>query len=312
MSTFYEKLRRQWEAGKFVCVGLDPVLGKIPGYNLNQSVEEFIFRFNVAIIDATADIVCAYKPNTAFYEGYGLEGLSALFRTIAHIKLNYPEVVVIYDAKRGDIGNTNNGYAKAAFQYLKADAITVSPYLGGKSLEPFLESTEKGIIVLCKTSNEDSGELQDPLTLVKWQEYYEITSGLSAEDLTSRGFYEGDGCWIVINELGVLMPACHRLALRINNFWNGNKNCALVTGGTYPNDIAKLRFLAPEIALLIPGIGTQGGDVEKTVKAGVDKNGAGFVINSSSGIIHASSEADFAEVAREKTIKLGNLINLYR
>ena len=174
MNTFYSRLDNQWGKGNFVCVGLDPVLGKIPGYNPNRSVEEFIFQFNREIIDATADLVCAFKPNTAFYEGYGLEGLSALYRTITYIKMNYPGVIVIYDAKRGDIGNTNNGYAKAAFQYLKADAITVQPYFGGKSLEPFLEKADIGVIVLDKTSNEEGGEFQDRLTLTPWKEFGQL------------------------------------------------------------------------------------------------------------------------------------------
>jgi orotidine-5'-phosphate decarboxylase len=312
MNTFYSRLDNQWGKGNFVCVGLDPVLGKIPGYNPNRSVEEFIFQFNREIIDATADLVCAFKPNTAFYEGYGLEGLSALYRTITYIKMNYPGVIVIYDAKRGDIGNTNNGYAKAAFQYLKADAITVQPYFGGKSLEPFLEKADIGVIVLDKTSNEEGGEFQDRLTLTPWKEFGDLMEGFSFDEIIARGFYEGSDCWRDLPNLGVLMPLAHLVALRVSREWNYYDNCALVVGATYPEYIAKIRFLASGLPLLIPGVGTQGGDVEKTVKAGVDKNCAGFIINSSSGIIHASSEPDFAQVARQKTIELSKSINEFR
>src|SRR5690349_15106934 len=161
-TTFLAKLERHWQQRKFVCVGLDPEYGRLPAVLKKQgTIEEAVFSFNREIINATHDLVCAYKPNSAFYEALGEDGLRALYRTVQYIREQYAEIPVILDARRADIGNTTQGYVAAAFAQLGVDAITVQPYLGKEALEPFLERKDKGIIVLVKTSNPGSGEFQD-------------------------------------------------------------------------------------------------------------------------------------------------------
>jgi len=221
--------------------------------------------------------VCAYKPNVAFYEEHGAEGIEALKRTIADIHDIVPDVAVVLDGKRGDIGNTNNGYVKAAFDYLNADAITVAPYMGEESLAPFLAQKDKGVIVLCRTSNPGAGEFQDlPIAL-------------------------GDG--------HITRPLYEVVASQIAGKWNKNGNCAVVVGATCPDELRTVRGIVGDMPILIPGIGAQGGDLEKTVAAGKDSRGRGMIINSSRGIIFASNGADFAEAARRETLKLRDAIN---
>jgi orotidine-5'-phosphate decarboxylase len=246
-----------------VCVGLDSDIDKLPQHLKNQKNPQF--EFNKAIIDATYDLVCAYKPNSAFYEGSGAYGVSELKMTCDYIRGKYPEVVIILDAKRADIGNTNEGYAKFVFEYLGADAITLHPYLGREALKPFLDRKEKGSIILCRTSNPGAGELQD----------LKVDSGNQHIELYQY------------------------LAQKIAKEWNFNGNCGLVVGATYPAELAIVRRLVGDMPILIPGIGAQGGDIEKTVKAGIDTNGINAIINSSRGIIFAGSGLDFAEKARE-------------
>lgn len=255
-----------------VCVGLDSDIEKIPPHLKKQKNTQFIF--NKAIIDATHDLVCAYKPNIAFYEAEGLKGLLQLEFTVNYLRKTCPEIPIILDAKRGDIGSTNEGYVKFAFDFLQVDAITVHPYLGKEALKPFLERKDKGIFILCRTSNPGAGELQD---------------------------LEFNG-----------KPLYQYLAERIVQEWNYNGNCALVVGATYPTELEIVRRVVDDIPILIPGIGTQGGDVEKTVKAGVDSHGLNAIINSSRGVIFTSSGKDFAQKAREETIKLRDSINKYR
>jgi len=277
---FRQLLEAQWSRGNFVCVGLDSEFGKIPesarrsGNECDVSVANTIVAFNRAIVEATKDLVCAYKPNAAFYEAHGVEGIGALQRTIADIHAIAPDVPVILDAKRADIGNTNAGYVDAAFGFLQADAITVHPYLGAEALQPFLARAEKGVIVLCRTSNPGAGEFQD---------------------LSVNG-----------------EPLYRFVARRVASEWNKNGNCSLVVGATYPDELREVRGLVGDMPILIPGIGAQGGDVEKTVSAGKDSRGYGMIINSSRGIIFASKGADFAEVARRETEKLRDFINQYR
>ncbi len=267
-------LEAQWSRGNLVCVGLDSEYGKIPESARKDGVQDTIVKFNQAIVEATWDLVCAYKPNAAFYEAYGYEGIAALRRTIADIHVLAPNVPVILDAKRADIGNTNAGYVQAAFEFLQADAITVHPYLGAEALQPFLDLKDKGIIVLCRTSNPGAGEFQD--------------LSVSGE------------------------PLYRFVARRVASEWNKNGNCALVVGATYPEELREVRGLVGDMPILIPGIGAQGGDVEQTVTAGKDSRGWGMIINSSRGIIFASKGADFAEAARRETLKLRDLINQYR
>ena len=268
---FMEMLKRKWQEGKFVCVGLDSDHDKIPECIKNAYVEPWgIHGFNTAIIDATRDIVCAYKPNIAFYEAQGSKGLEVLSSTISYIHQVARYVPVILDAKRADIDNTNNGYVKAAFEICGADALTVSPYLGSEALKPFLERTDKGIFVLCRTSNKGAGEFQD--LIVGTSRLYQV------------------------------------VADRVANAWNKNGNCGLVVGATTPEELEQVRRIVGDMPILIPGIGAQGGDVEKTVRASLNKLGAGIVVNSSRGIIFASNGADFAEKACEKTMELHNEI----
>ncbi len=260
---FMKMLRTKWGEQKFVCIGLDPDYHMIPPAFLlhrrcvEKSFEENIKLFNETIIDSTKDIACAYKPNSAFYEMYGETGIDILTHTVAYIKEKAPDVPIILDSKRADIGNTNVGYARFAFEGiagLNVDAITVHPYLGSEAMKPFLHYKNKGIIVLCKTSNPGAGEFQDLLVLV---------------DDTTIPFYQ-------------------YVAGMVKHTWNYNENCLLVAGATYPEEIAHIRHIVGDMPLLIPGIGTQGGDLEKTLEAGLDSEGNGVIINSSSGIIYAS------------------------
>lgn len=271
--TFQQKLDAIVEKNNsLLCVGLDSDIGKIPQHI--REGEHPQSTFNKAIIDATHDLVCAYKPNTAFYEARGKAGIGALKMTCDYLHEKYPNVVLIVDAKRADIGSTNEGYVQFAFDYLGADAITLHPYLGKEALKPFLDRKDKGCIILCRTSNPGAGELQDLVTNGK--------------------------------------PLSQVIAGKVANEWNKNGNCGLVVGATYPGELEIVRRIAKDLPLLIPGIGAQGGDVEKTVKAGVDKHGKNAIINVSRAIIFASNGEDFAQKARTEAQKLRDAINSYR
>ncbi|MBI4094501.1 MAG: orotidine-5'-phosphate decarboxylase [Candidatus Liptonbacteria bacterium] len=302
---FRELLAAQWSRGNFVCVGLDSEFGKIPesakrsGSECDVGVENSLVAFNRAIVEATKDLVCAYKPNIAFYEAHGAEGFTALQRTIADIHAIAPDVPVILDAKRGDIGNTNAGYVKMAFDHLGADAITVHPYLGAEALEPFLARAEKGVIVLCRTSDPGAGEFQDQHVWLSDEDQMIFFGGEEDEDKERE-------------EWPSSLPLYQHVAYRVARRWNKNGNCALVVGATYPDELREVRGIAPDMPILIPGIGAQDGDVEKTVSAGKDSRGEGMIVNSSRDNIFASKGADFAEAARRETVKLHDLINQYR
>lgn len=275
MSTFLAKLEQCWQRGKFVCVGLDPEYSRLPeAVKVSRSIEEALFAFAHDIIDVTHDLVCAYKPNIAFYEAMGSEGFRALTRTVHYINKFYPHLPVILDAKRADIGNTNLGYVTSAFDLLEVDAITVHPYLGREALLPFLSRKEKGILVLVKTSNPGSGEFQDLLVGEAREPLYQV------------------------------------VARHVAQSWNSNGNCGLVVGATYPDELKLVRETVGDMPLLIPGIGAQGGDIAATVKAGRDSRGWGMTISSSRGIIYASNGKDFAQAARKAVQELVAEINL--
>ncbi|HLI08813.1 MAG TPA: orotidine-5'-phosphate decarboxylase [Ktedonobacteraceae bacterium] len=275
--TFVSMLERQWRQGNFVCVGLDSDYHRIPAsLKENVPVEDAVFAFNRAIIDATHDLACAYKPNTAFYEAQGDAGWRALQRTVRYVKETYPRILVILDAKRADIGSTNLGYVEAAFDWLGVDAITVHPYLGQEALAPFLARKEKGILVLAKNSNPGAGEFQDLLVGEAREPLYQV------------------------------------VARHVATGWNANGNCALVVGAPYAAELKQVRSIVGDMPILIPGIGTQGGDVEATVKAGKDSRGWGMIINASRSIIFASSSDDFAQAARSATEELRAEIDRYR
>lgn len=292
---FIRKIEARWEQGFFVCVGLDTNYALIPEAIKRRSVGRAMFRFNQEIVDATSSLVCAYKPNAAFYEEWGEEGLEALEKTCAYIREKHPGIPVIFDAKRADIGKTNNGYVRAAFEYLDADAITVNPYLGQEALKPFLDKKNKGILVLTRTSNQGAGEFQDlPVNLKDLPEDYKKTHG----DL--KILAEVIGSWTA--------PLYQVVAFAAAKNWNINGNVGLVAGATYPSELGLIRKIAGDVPMLIPGIGTQGGDIRATVTNGKDSRGWGIIINSSSGIIYASKEADFAQKAREATLNLSQQI----
>ena len=275
---FKDKLKNITQKNNsLLCIGLDSQFEKLPGHLKGK--ENPIFAFNKEIIDATYDLVCAYKPNTAFYEAQGIEGIQQLKLSVDYLKEKYPDIPIILDAKRADIGNTNEGYVQFAFDYLGADAITVHPYLGKEALKPFLERKDKGILVLCRTSNPGGGEFQDMTTFDSGNQHIKL--------------YQ-------------------YVAEKVAKEWNYNGNCGLVVGATYPAELEIVRHIAKELPILIPGIGVQGGDAEKTVKAGVDANGLNAIINSSRGIIFAFGGTDFAEKARIEAEKLRNEINKYR
>lgn len=267
---FMNLLERQWERDAFLCVGLDPVIEQIPTGIQGGSVGERILAFNKVIIDATYDIAGSYKPNSAFYEAYGDEGLRALKETVRYINEKVPETPVILDAKRADIGNTNNGYVQAAFDDIGADAITVHPYLGSEALEPFLNRVDKGIIVLARTSNKGAGEIQDIAV-------------------------DGE-------------PLYMRVARRVADHWNTHNNCALVVGATYPEELKKIREAVGDMPILIPGVGAQGGDLEKSVLYGKNSKNQGIMIAVSRAVIFASPGADFGEVARAKAQEFDSVI----
>ncbi|MFC2020958.1 orotidine-5'-phosphate decarboxylase [Chloroflexota bacterium] len=262
---FIEKLTGATRENRsLLCIGLDPDPDMMPG-------KVTVFEFNKAIIDATSDLVCAYKPNLAFYEAMGQEGFDALKRTVDYISDDIP---VIADAKRGDIGNTAKAYAKALFEIYNFDASTVSPYLGFDSIEPFIQYKDKGILILCRTSN------------------------ASAIDFQS----------LICETEDEKLPLYEIVALKAKE-WNTHGNIGLVVGATYPEELRRIRQIQPDMPLLIPGIGAQGGDLALTVSYGVDAHGEKAIINSSRQILYASREKDFAGAARQAALILRDQIN---
>ena len=256
----------------FLCVGLDVDLNKIPAHFLE--LEDPIFEFNKAIIDATHDLAVAYKPNTAFFEAYGIKGWMSLQKTINYINENHPEIFTIADAKRGDIGNTSSMYAKAFFEDLNFDSITVAPYMGKDSVEPFLAFEDKHTIMLALTSNEGAFDFQT----------------LDVDG--TRGEAERSGA----KEL-------YKRVLDTSKTWKNSENLMYVVGATKAEYFTEIRKIVPDSFLLVPGVGAQGGSLSEVCKYGMNAN-VGLLINSSRGIIYASKEADFAEKARAEALKI--------
>ncbi|WP_266183499.1 orotidine-5'-phosphate decarboxylase [Dyella humicola] len=273
---FMQSLQQAWTRNNsLVCVGLDPEPAKFPAHL--QGSADAVFEFCRAIVDATADLVCSYKPQIAHFAALRAE--DALERLIAHIHARHPGVPVILDAKRGDIGSTAQHYATEAFERYGADAVTLNPYLGRDSIQPFLNRADKGVILLCHTSNPGAADLQD----LK-----------------------------VTDEDGNTLPLYQHVAKIIANDWNGNRNCALVTGATWPEQLREVRALVGDMPLLVPGIGAQGGDVEAVVRNGRSADGTGLLISSSRAILYAGNGEDFAQAARAATLELRDSINRYR
>jgi orotidine-5'-phosphate decarboxylase len=260
---FTDKLLNASRKNKsWLCIGLDPDPKLMPAVD--------VLQFNKAIIEATSDLVCAYKPNLAFYEALGTEGLAILEKTVKYIPGDIP---VIGDAKRGDIGNTARAYARALFSVLGFDAATVNPYLGFDSLEPFINYQDKGVFILCRTSNRGATDFQNL-----------CTNGLPLYEAVAQKAKE----------------------------WNVHGNIGLVVGATYPEELKKVRSICPEMTLLIPGIGAQGGDLASAVGYGADAHGEKAIINVSRQILYASKEKDFARAARNMAEKIRQQINDHR
>jgi orotidine-5'-phosphate decarboxylase len=268
---FVQRLERAWNAGQtLLCVGLDPDPARLPKHLADADYP--MFEFGRAIVDATADLVCAFKPQIAYYAAARAE--DQLEMTIAHIRRRHSGIPVILDAKRGDIGSTAEMYAKEAFERYQADAVTVNPYLGFGALAPFLEFSDKGVIVLCRTSNPGARDVQDIES--KGRKLYQIIAEKAARD------------------------------------WNANGNVLLVVGATYPEELAQIRAIVGDMPILVPGVGAQGGDVAAVVANGATADGTGLIISASRAVLYAGSGADYAEAARSAAQKLRDEINLCR
>ena len=272
--TFTAQLAAAWQRNdSLVCVGLDPEPERLP--ITLRGDPDAIFSFCAAIVDATADLVCCFKPQIAHFAAVGAE--DALVRLIAHIHDRHPGVPVILDAKRGDIGSTATRYAQEAFDRYAADAVTVNPYLGRDSVQPFLDRADQGVVLLCRTSNPGARDLQD----------------LVVADGSGQRLYQ-------------------HVAAMVAREWNANGNCLLVVGATYPQELADVRRRVGDMPLLVPGVGAQGGDVEAVVRHGKTAAGSGLLISSSRAILYAGSGADFAIAARGAAHTLRDAINRCR
>ncbi|MBN1398956.1 MAG: orotidine-5'-phosphate decarboxylase [Bacteroidetes bacterium] len=266
--TFTQKLKEiQTRQGSLLCIGLDVDPEKIPVHL--KSLENPVLEFNRQIIEATKDLVCAYKPNLAFYEAMGTEGFQTLKETL---KMIPSSVITIGDGKRGDIGNTAKQYARSLFHDFGFDSVTVNPYMGFDSVEPFIENPQNGVFLLALTSNSGSKDFQ---------------------------------------RLKVNGKPLYEKVVRSAKKWNKYDNLGLVVGATHPRELKLIRKIVPDMPLLIPGIGKQGGDLKSVVRYGCDKNGQLAVINISRSVIYASQEKDFADAARKEAEKIVKEIKLY-
>jgi len=271
MRSFMDRVQSRWQhADTLVCVGLDPEPAKFPSKFAHDP--DAIFNFCRDIIDATAPYVCAFKPQIAHFAAAHAE--EALRMLIMHIGFRYPDIPVILDSKRGDIGSTAQHYASEAFDRYCADAVTVNPYLGRDSVQPFLDRADKGVVILCRTSNPGAGDLQDM-----------VVGG---------------------------RPLYQHVAEKIARDWNDNGNCALVVGATWPEQLRDVRALVGNVPFLVPGIGAQGGDVQAVVTNAKTADGTGLIISSSRAILYASNNNDYADAAANAARELRDEINRYR
>ena len=269
---FMEALRRRWdEAGSLVCVGLDPEPAKFPAQFRDDP--DAVFGFCRDIVDATADYVCCFKPQVAHFSALGAE--AALQRLVAHIHDAHPGIPVILDAKRGDIGSTARQYAAEAFDRYRADAVAANPYLGRDSLQPFLDHADKGVVILCRTSNPGATDFQDIVA--------------------------SDG-----------LPLYQHVAETVAREWNGHGNCMLVVGATWPEQLHEVRAIVGDLPFLVPGVGAQGGDVAAVVRNARTADGTGLVVSSSRAILYASQGGDFATAAATAAQALRDEINSCR
>jgi orotidine-5'-phosphate decarboxylase len=252
--------KRVDEVDSLVCVGLDSHFDRLPERFRREPSPQF--AFNQWIIEQTHLYVSAYKPNIAFYEALGDEGIRALKLTMEYLQQHHPDILTICDAKRADIDSTNDGYVAEIFDWLGFDAVTLNPYLGREALQPFLKRADKGCIIVCRTSNPGAGEFQD------------LEVG-------------GRPLWRVV-------------ARRVRDEWNEHGNCMLVVGATYPLELAQIRGIVGDMTLLVPGVGAQGGDVGETIKAGLNSQDKGMIINSSRGVIFADRPEEAAQRLRDE------------
>ena len=273
--TFMQALRARWQsADTLVCVGLDPEPAKFPARFAEESDAAFAFCRDIA--DATAEYACAFKPQIAHFAALGAE--DALQRLIAHLHAVHPGVPVILDAKRGDIGSTAQRYVAEAFERFEADAVTVNPYLGRDSVQPFLDRSDKGVVILCRTSNPGAADLQDlPVA-------------------------HGDAT----------RPLYQHVAETIARAWNGHGNVSLVVGATWPEQLREVRAIVGDMPFLVPGVGAQGGDVEAVVTHAKTVDGTGLMVSSSRAILYASSADDYADAAAREARTLRDAINRHR
>lgn len=308
MGRFNDRLQAQWDQGKFVCVGLDPNMDKIYKQvptlrGQSEGLAGILVPYLKEIVNATHDVVCAYKPNWAFFLEHGSYGLEMLEQVVAYIRRHYPNVVVIIDMKVGDIDSSNLGYAQYPFVFLDADAITVHPYMGHVAMKPLLDCEDRGVIVLVRTSNEGAGELQNrQVTIEGYQEAValDIPSAVSAY---MNGYDQPK------------VPLYQYFAASVRDNWNYNDNCAVVVGATVPDELTRVRELVGDgIPILIPGVGAQGGSLELATQNGMNSRGDGFIINASRSVLYADAldGQSFAEAARAEVVRMSNVINLAR
>ena len=269
--SFMQQLGQRWnDSDSLVCVGLDPEPEKFPRKFNGDG--DAVFGFCRDIVDATAGFACAFKPQIAHFAALGAE--DALERLVAHIHAEHPGIPVILDAKRGDIGSTARRYAEEAFDRYGADAVTANPYLGGDSLQPYLDRADRGVVILCRTSNPGAADLQDLLV---------------------------DG-----------RPLYQHVAAKAATEWNANGNVALVVGATWPEQLREVRAIVGEMPLLVPGVGAQGGDAEAVVRNARSSDGTGLMVSSSRAILYASSGDDYATAAADAARTLRDTLNMHR
>lgn len=278
---------RQTKSNSLLCVGLDSDLAKLPERFHSQKYPQF--EFNKWIIDQTHEYVCAYKPNMAFYEANGEQGIHELKLTAEYLQEHYPDIFLICDAKRADIGNTNVGYVKSVFDWYGFDAITLNPYLGREAIQPFLDRADKVSILLCKTSNPGGGEIQD--LLIRHPEPDNESLANSKGEKSSNSGSDS-------------MPLWQFIAHKVVHEWNEHGNCMLVVGATYPEQLKQVREIVGDMDILVPGVGTQGGDLEQTLTAGANRQKKGLLINASRGVIFASDPKVAAKEMWEEMQKL--------
>lgn len=283
--SFQEMLRRMWAARRFVCVGIDSDTALVPyeAIPFGHSDIERVLKFNAEIVTATADVACAFKLNLAFYLACGSEGIDVLRQTVEFMNARFPDVPVILDAKDADTDRTMRQYDRFVFEHIGADAVTVSPYMGAAPLQALLARADKGVFVVCRTSNEGAEEFQERMV------------HLEPDEILERG-YAADGPFA-----DLLVPLYQLVAWRVSKHWNANGNCGLVVGATCPDALRAVREIAPDLPILEPGVGVQGANLEAAVTASRDANCQGIIMSASSSIIFASSERDFAEAARAVT-----------